>query len=224
MVQATLTVTMPEQVWIHQISTAHPDTSFRVLAAVSSSETGFALVRIAGPAVQGVLDDMAAHQQLTEVTLAQRSDDEATVHFETTAPLLLFSSQQSEIPIQLPIEIQDGETTIEVTGSRERLATLVTQLEQFGLQYRLEQVKERLHESQLLSDRQLEIVVTAVQVGYYDTPRRCSLTELAGELDIAKSTCSETLHRAEESIVKRFVEDLPGVAADDPLDDDLPSG
>ncbi|MXV64325.1 helix-turn-helix domain-containing protein [Natronorubrum sp. JWXQ-INN-674] len=223
MAQATLTITMPEQVWIQQLSTAYPEATFRVLAAVPGSDSGFALVRIAGPNVADVVEDMRDHAQITELSLAQWSDNEVTVHFETTAPLLLFSSRESGMPIELPVEINDGEATIEVTGSRDRLAQLAEQLEQFGLQYRIEHVRERLHESQLLSERQLEVVAAAVEEGYYDTPRRCSLTELAGHLDIAKSTCSETLHRAEEAIIKRFVEDLPGLDETDSLEDQLAS-
>ncbi|MFU8868506.1 helix-turn-helix domain-containing protein [Natronococcus sp.] len=209
MAQATLTITLPEQVWIQQVSTAYPEATFRVLAAVPGNESGFALVRLAGSSVPEMIDEIEAHPQILELTIVQRSEREATIHFETTAPLLLFSSRESGIPIELPVEIRGGEATIEVTGSRERLAELAEQLEQFGLQYRIEQVQEHLHQSQLLSERQLEVVAAAVDEGYYDTPRRCSLTELAGHLGIAKSTCSETLHRAEEAIVKRFVEDLP---------------
>lgn len=223
MAQATLTITMPEQVWIQQLSTAYPDATFRVLAAVPGAETGFALVRIAGSEVADVVEDMRDHSQITELTLAQWSENEVTVHFETTTPLLLFSSRESGMPIELPVEITDGEATIEVTGSRNRLAELANQLEQFGLQYRIEHVRERLHESQLLSERQLEVVVAAVDEGYYDTPRRCSLTDLAAHLDIAKSTCSETLHRAEEAIIKRFVEDLPGIDDEEPLEEQLAS-
>ncbi|MWV39667.1 helix-turn-helix domain-containing protein [Natrialba sp. INN-245] len=223
MAQATLTVTMPEQVWIQQVSVAYPDATFRVLAAVPGSESGFALVRITGRNVTDIVDDITDHPQITELTLVEWSDNEATIHFETTAPLLLFSSRESGMPIELPVEIQDGEATIDVTGSRERLAELAEQLERFGLQYRIENVSDRLHESQVLSERQLEVVVAAVEQGYYDTPRRCSLTELAEHLGIAKSTCSETLHRAEESIVKRFVEDLPGLEDDEPLDEQLPT-
>ncbi|WP_440765163.1 helix-turn-helix domain-containing protein [Natronorubrum sp. DTA7] len=224
MAQATLTITMPEQVWIQQLSTAYPTASFRVLAAVPGSETGFALVRIAGPEVADIVEEMRDHPQITELSLAQWSENEVTVHFETTAPLLLFSSRDSGMPIELPVEIVDGEATVEVTGSRNRLAELAEQLEHFGLGYRIEHVRERLHESQLLSDRQLEVVVAAVDEGYYDTPRRSSLTELAGHLDIAKSTCSETLHRAEEAIIKRFVEDLPSVDTEETVEDPLASG
>lgn len=221
MAQATLAVTLPERVWVQQVSTAHPEATIRVLAAVPGHETGFALVRITGKDVESVVEDMNDHDQITELSLAQWSDNEATVHFETTAPLLMFSSRESGMPIELPVEIQDGEATIEVTGSRERLSDLAEQLQHFGLQYRVEHVRERLHESQLLSERQQELVVAAVQHGYYDTPRCCSLTELAEKLDIAKSTCSETLHRAEEAVVKRFVEDLPDVEDDVMLEEEL---
>ncbi|WP_049925049.1 helix-turn-helix domain-containing protein [Halopiger goleimassiliensis] len=221
MAQATLTITMPEQVWIQQLSTSYPDATFRVLAAVPGSNSGFALVRITGPDVAEVVDEMNDHAQITELTLAQWSENEATVHFETTQPLLLFSSKESGMPIELPVEITDGEATIEVTGSRERLAELAEQLERFGLKYRIEHVRERLHESQLLSERQLEVIAAAVEEGYYDTPRRCSLTELAEQLGIAKSTCSETLHRAEEAIIKRFVEDVPGLEDEQSLEEQL---
>ncbi|AHF99391.1 bacteriocin [Halostagnicola larsenii XH-48] len=211
MAQATLAITLPEQVWIQQVSTAHPDSTFRVLAAVPGSSSGFALVEVTGPDVAGVVESMSEHEQITELSTIDRGENDATIHFETTSPLLLFSSRDSGMPIELPVDIQNGMATIDVTGTRQRLAGLANQLEQFGIQYRIETVREESRDRQLLSERQLEVVVAAVEEGYYDTPRRCSLTELAGHLDIAKSTCSETLHRAEETVVKRFVDDLSRV-------------
>lgn len=211
MAQATLAITLPEQAWIQQVSSAHPESTFRVLAAVPGADSGFALVEVTGPDIPGVLEAMAGHDQITELSTLERSENDTTVYFETTKPLLLFSSRESGMPIELPVEIRDGTATIEVTGTRQRLAELATQLEQFGIQYRIETIREASHDRQLLSERQLEVVVAAVDEGYYDTPRRCSLTELAEHLGIAKSTCSETLHRAEETVVKRFVDDLSRV-------------
>ncbi|MCU4753232.1 helix-turn-helix domain-containing protein [Halobacteria archaeon AArc-curdl1] len=214
MAQATFTVTLPERLWVREVSSAHPETCFHVIAGVPGADTGFALVRLTGPNLAEVLEDMDDHDQLTEISLIQWSDNEATVHFETTAPLLLFSSRNSGMPIELPVKIRDGEATMEVTGSRARLSQLAEQFSQFGLQYHVDNVQERLHDSQLLSERQQELIVAAVKHGYYDTPRCCSLTELAERLGIAKSTCSETLHRAEEAIVKEFVDNLANVDSD----------
>jgi predicted DNA binding protein len=54
-------------------------------------------------------------------------------------------------------------------------------------------------------DHQLQLLAMAVERGYYDTLRECSLTELANELGIAKSTCSEISHHAEGEVIKQFV-------------------
>ncbi|UTF52207.1 helix-turn-helix domain-containing protein [Natronosalvus rutilus] len=223
MAHATLTVTLPEKVWVQEVSSAHPEATFYVDAAVPGAESGFALVRITGPDVPAVLEDMEDHPQLTEISLIQWSENEATVHFETTAPLLLFSSRDSGMPIELPVEIRQGKATLEVAGSRDRLSQLADQFSRFGLEYRIDSVHERLHDTQLLSERQHELVVAAVEHGYYDTPRRCSLTDLADRLGIAKSTCSETLHRAEEAIIKQFVENLVDVERQPPLEEELVS-
>lgn len=56
-----------------------------------------------------------------------------------------------------------------------------------------------------LTDRQRDLVTLAVECGYYDTPRTCSLSELAEEAGISKSTASGVLHRAEERMVKQYL-------------------
>lgn len=210
MAQATLTITMPEQVWMWQVSTAYPETTFRLLEAVPNADSSFTLVRLTGADIDAAIDELDGHAQISDLTVAGRTEEETTVYFRTTAPLLVFSSREPGTPIDLPIEIRDGEATVDVTGSRERLAVLADRLERVGLRYRIDRLEEQPAERQLLSERQLEVVVAGVDEGYYDTPRRCSLTELADHLGIAKSTCSETLHRAEEAVIKRFVDELPG--------------
>ncbi len=209
MAQATLTVTLPDRVWIQQVSVAHPETTFTVLAAIPGQDSGFALVTITGPNVSAVLESMGAHTQLASLSVVEQTNGEATVHLESTRPLLLGSSRESGMPIEHPVEIVDGQATLEVTGTRDRLSDLVTQLEQFGLHYRVESVRDEFLTSQLLSERQRELLFAAVEQGYYDTPRKCTLTELADEQGIAKSTASETLHRAEEVVIKEFVRNLP---------------
>ena len=207
MAHATLAITLPEGVWIQELSVAYPEATFRVLAAVSGDETGFALVQIVSDDLVAITEEMNEHRQITELTPIQWSEGEATVHFETTAPLLLLSSRRSGVSIELPIEIQDGSGSVDITGPRERLSEFCEQLDLMGLAYQIEYVGEHRHDVPLLSDRQQEFLTTAIELGYYDTPRRCTLTELAEELGVAKSTCSEIVHRAEETVIKEFVVD-----------------
>ncbi|SEH66309.1 Predicted DNA binding protein, contains HTH domain [Halopenitus malekzadehii] len=209
MTQARLVVEMPDGPWVADISRAHPDATFQVLAALPGDGPGFALVWISASDLDGVLEDMRDHAVLTDMSVMQRTDTEATVQFETTAPMLLVAAKRSGIPIEMPIEIRDGEATIDVTGAHDRLSELGRQFQELEMDFRVEYIQERLQPSQVLTETQQRLLLTAVELGYYDTPRECSLTDLAEHVGIAKSTCSETLHRAEEEIIKRFIDDLP---------------
>lgn len=206
MPEAKLRLTIPDDIWIGDLTRHHPDTRVRVLAAIPDELTGVGLAEITGPGVAAVVAEMADDEELTNVETLQHRDGEALVQFETTNPLLLFPARGSGIPLQMPFDIQNGEASWELTAPNEQLSELGEQLEEFGIQFTVEYVHQHTASEQLMTDRQREIVRTAVDEGYYDTPRECSLTELAEAVGIAKSTCSSTLHRAEEAIVKEFVE------------------
>ncbi|EMA30038.1 helix-turn-helix domain-containing protein [Halobiforma nitratireducens] len=61
-----------------------------------------------------------------------------------------------------------------------------------------------------LTEKQREMMVLALETGYYERPRRTNLTELAAETGLSKSGVSERLNAAERNLVRetfgRFVE------------------
>lgn len=221
MVGATLSVTIPEFVWIGEVSRAFPAATFEVFAAVPGDGTGFALVRIYGDDIDGILESMDAHEHIVESTDLERTDVGATVHFETVAPLLLLTSQAAGVPIEHPVVIQDGTAELIVSGAYDRLSGFVEQLDQHGFSFTVEYAGRHDTDDELLTTRQRTVLTTAVELGYYETPRRITLTELADELDVAKSTASECLHRAESAVIAAFVDDL--VASRMPMATNVPS-
>lgn len=212
---AKLTIDLPEAIWIGEVSRAFPAATFRVLSAVPSGDAGFGLLEIESESVPAVLDALAARSGVSSVQLMRRADDTAIVQFETSEPLLLLSIRESGAPIELPLTIRDGAAVIELTASRDRLSAFGNQLETFGMSYTLDRVYDAVGTPTLLTDQQRRLLVAAVERGYYDTPRECTLTELAGAVDLAKSTASVTLHRAEERVIKEFVADRLDVTLDD---------
>ena len=225
MAQAKLRLTVPDDLWIGAVSRAHPEAWFRVLSALADDESGVALIEVTAEPLDPVVDALRAAGPVAELQELRREDDTALVQLETTAPALLFPVRSSGVPLELPFELADGEAVWEVTASRDRLSELGEQLTAFDIDYRVEYVRGSDAPEQLLTDRQRRLLVTAADAGYYDVPRTCSLTELADRLGVAKSTCSETLHRAESTVVRRFVEQyLEGVdpvaaCADEPAAD-----
>jgi hypothetical protein len=204
---ARLDVTLPEGVWIRDVSEAFPDAVFRVLAALPDETMGVGLLEITAPDLGEVISAMEAREGVTSIELLRVVDDEALVQFETSDPLLLLSIRDSRVPFEPPVVISDGVAALEVTASRDRLSELGTQLERLGMAFEVLFVRQTLDASELLTEGQRSILFEAVERGYYDTPRGVTLTDLAGELDVAKSTASERLHRAEEKVIKRFVRD-----------------
>lgn len=203
---AKLHITLPEDVWIHQVSSTHPNAEFRVLAAFPAEETGVGLLEITSSDLPAVVRAMDDDEEIVSLELHEASEVTALVEFETTEPLLLFSVQESGLPLEFPFTVQEGVAEIEITASRDRLSAFTTQLEAFGMSFDVEYVREMVDSESLLTDRQQELLDAAVEAGYYDTPRECSLTELAEEAGVAKSTASEVLHRVEEKIIKEYSE------------------
>ncbi|MFC7045787.1 helix-turn-helix domain-containing protein [Halobacteriaceae archaeon GCM10025711] len=210
MVRAKLIVTLPDDTWIKEVTCEYPDADFRVLAALPAEGSGVGLLEITSEELPSVIASMNESPDVTSIEIIQSLDDEALVQFETTKPLLLLSAQDSGIPLQLPIEIQAGRAAVEVRAPRHRLSSLAQMLESFGMSFEVEYIHESVDPSSFLTEQQQRIVREAVECGYYDTPRGCSLTQLAENIGIAKSTASETLHRAEEKIIKQFFENQFG--------------
>jgi len=204
MPEARLRVTVPEEVWIGELTRTYPEATFEILAALPDEEAGVGLAEITSDSIDALLDEMAAYEEVTSLVVLNDPEDAALVQFETTLPLLLLPARNSGVPVEMPFELVDGTAVWTVTAPSDRLSALGTQLRQFDVAYTIEYIRHDVGEEQLLTESQRDIVETAIGMGYYDTPRDCSLTDLAAAVGRAKSTVSETLHRAEGKIIKQF--------------------
>ena len=217
MASTTITLDVPESIWVGDLTRSHEGSTIRVLAAVTDGDGGVGLATVTAPDLVTFIEDMESHADVAEIELLKHTAREALIQFETPEPLLLSVAEGSRIPLEMPFEISDGRATWELTAPRDRLGDLCRQLDDAGVEYTVEEIRQEIESEQLLTDRQWEILEVAVERGYYDTPRDVSLTELSETLGVAKSTCSETLHRAEGRIIKRYVSEM-----DRPTDELIP--
>lgn len=206
---ARLTVELPEAAWVGQVSRQHPRASIRVLAAVAEQRDGVVLAELRGDAVDELMNDVRAAADVSDFAVLHRTETEVLAQIETTSAILLDHANRSGVPIEMPFTVRDGETVWDLTAPHDRLSELGEQFTTDGIPFTVNSIDYEVDRGDLLSETQWEVLTAAVGEGYYDTPRTCTQTELAATLDLAKSTCSETLHRAEERIVKQFLEEHP---------------
>ncbi|TMT81587.1 helix-turn-helix domain-containing protein [Haloterrigena sp. H1] len=211
---AEITITIPDRIWIGELSRDYPDAVFEILTAFPKAMGGVALTEISHSDVGAVVRAMDSYDDVTNIDVLQRTDDSVLIQFETSSPILLFPVREAGTPLELPFTVSDSTVDWEITAARERLSLLAEQLREFDISFTVKSVTHRIETTQLLSKKQTELVQRAIELGYYDTPREVTLTELAADVDIAKSTCSETLHRAEEKIIKQFATSATDIEID----------
>jgi len=202
---AKLAVTIPSTVWIGAVSRTYPTARFRVLAATANDAKGYAHVEIIGTDAEDVCTEIRTYDSVSNVTVFDEGPRRRRAQIETTVPILLTALQSSGVPLKLPAEVSDGELILEATITQAKLSALGETFDEFDIDYTIERIQPEATSESLLTDRQRWLLHEAVDRGYYDTPRGISLVELADEVDIAKSTCSEILHRAEGQVLKQFV-------------------
>lgn len=219
MPHATLRVSFPTGVWIGAISREFPDHELRILAVTPKEANGVALVEISGSNAEAVANAVEDDDSVVSFDLLESQAEYCLVQFETTHPLLVAAAQESGVPITLPLRLVNGDARWEVTTSSERLSELGTQLDAFGLPFSVESLYQEVDSDDILTEDQWEILRTALELGYYDVPRACTQYEVAEAAGVARSTCSETLHRAEGQIVRQFVDDYGPIVERERIDD-----
>lgn len=209
MARARLEVTLPEDVWVGEVTRSHPDATLSVLSVLPTDGGGVALVALRDDDAPSVVRDIDDADGVEEVELQRAAEDvrEAIIRVETTDPRLLLPLLDSRLPVEYPVEVTEGAAQLTVAGSRDRLSSFATALETMGMDYVVDYVHDAIDAEDLLTEGQRELIAAAIRAGYYDTPRETTLTELADQHGIAKSTASERLHRAEGKVIKRFAED-----------------
>ena len=117
---------------------------------------------------------------------------------------ILAFAQESIAVLPPVVYTETGAAVFEVLGSPADLRSLLS-----DLPANVDHTVERVGTSDLrrapetvLTDRQREVVATAAELGYYDVPREATVADVAGELDIADSTVSAHLRKAESAVME----------------------
>ncbi|MFC7234639.1 helix-turn-helix domain-containing protein [Halosegnis marinus] len=203
MPRANLAVSLGDE-WAGRLSRRHPDAEFDLVAADPNGTDGYQLVRVRATDPDPAVAAMRDARGFRSLSVVREGDTAALVRFRAAYPLVLFALSREGIPFEPPLRCRDGTGSLSVTAPDPALSALSDRLGEYGVRYRLESLSAEPTVDAPLTQRQRDVLLTAVEMGYYDTPRDCTLTAVADAVGTAKSSASETLHRAEGAVVRRF--------------------
>ena len=134
------------------------------------------------------------------------------IHFtpnETTGALLGLT-REYEFVIDTPIRWdpdEGGAVQVGLIGDDETVQRAIEDVPD-DVRLELEQLSEYDPQSQelsaLLTERQRELLDTAVEVGYYEVPRRATHEDIAAELDLSTTTVGEHLRKIEARLLSEI--------------------
>ncbi len=100
--------------------------------------------------------------------------------------------------------VTDRGMLLSLVGSQDAIRNMIRNFEEAGVTPDLHSLGEyeggeRALES--LTDRQLEVLQTAYDMGFYEVPKRATIDEVAAEIGLDGGTVSEHLQRAERNLL-----------------------
>ncbi|MFC4436402.1 MULTISPECIES: helix-turn-helix domain-containing protein [Natrialbaceae] len=183
-----------------------PDISLRFLANYPKNEDVCSVLEVRTDETKRFKETMEYWD--TETVEILHSDDETVVvMLEGEPPEGYFVSEDIGYHPTSPVVARDGYLFIEFVMPESKMGDLWQSLDERDVNYDVLSITEGYDVVDSLTARQREILTVAIERGYYDNPRKCSLTDLANELDVNKSVISGVLHRAEGEIIKDAIGD-----------------
>ena len=166
--------------------------------------------------VRGDLDRAAAIlADQSDVLAHDASGDReglAYVHFEPneTVSRLLTIVQDNEIVLQTPIDcLREGGVRVTIVGDDGTIQQVVEAIPD-SLTLTLEGIGDYQPDSEqllsVLTERQQEILEAAVELGYYEEPRKATHEEIAREVGVSAGTAGEHLRKVEGKVLSSLVQ------------------
>lgn len=136
----------------------------------------------------------------------------AYIHFHPTETVhrLLSIVQDNEIVLKTPIDcIEDGGVRVTLVGDDEIIQRVVGSVPD-SLQLGLEGIGDYHPDSEqlfsVLTERQQEILEAAVEMGYYEEPRRATHEDVAAAVGVSAGTVGEHLRKVEGKVLASLVQ------------------
>ncbi|WP_222914673.1 helix-turn-helix domain-containing protein [Natrinema sp. SYSU A 869] len=186
------------------LSEAYPDAVFEVLGAWPDGDELRLLVKTDALSVDSLIETVGVISTVTGFEIRHGGSDRVLFEVTTTTPEPHGAMADSGIVPSFPLHLEDGWLVGDLVASQDQLSAFRNELDSAGIEYLITQVSAMPAESPLLTDRQREVVNVALEHGYYDSPRDCTLTMLAEHLEVNKSAVSRVLHRAEGKIINAY--------------------
>jgi len=203
-------IRLPEGHWAGDVTRVHHHVTLRINEHMPLPHgKGVAQAEAFGLRLDEFLDTLSQNPAITEITPFETSREgvEFSVNIGRGGGGFLRPLMDAGVTPRTPFEVRDGWVEWDFATDQEHAKKLVNALKESDIIHRIISFSKK-NTPRLLTLRQREVFDACVLHGYYETPRRITLTELAGVIGVSKSTLCEMIHLIEKHIVSEFADSV----------------
>jgi len=207
MIRARFRMELSESIWVNELSKTFPGATFRLLTGVPRGDRALELGEVRTDRPSEVADALRDHPDITAYDEVFASEHRVIAQYEADEKRLYEFLWESSLPPEFPIVVEDGVMEFDLTATQTQFEAFGEALNERDRHYELLSLVHTDEDESLLTERQRECLQAALRRGYFEVPRECTLAELAAELDVDKSTASETIRRGQARVLESFLVD-----------------
>jgi hypothetical protein len=202
-----LRIPLPDSAWIARFSREHPDVTVEMLSRLDlGARRSLSEVRLHVPEPGPWADEIRALDHVEEVELLMSGPRETRLRVIHRTSQFVPIFRELQLMRRFPFTIRAGEAAWVVIASEQRIRQLLDRLAEHAPGVLIESVShsEGTVGGNVLTPRQTELLQRATAAGYFDVPRKITLTRLAAQEGMAISSLSQALALVEKKLVERW--------------------
>jgi len=205
-VKVNLKISVPKSKWLSKLNAKYPELRFHILSTIILEENvGDTLFQIQGPTVKNFISEFNSISEPISFQILYEDEEVVLLNVKTKDPWILNSLVKTELLIMYPIKISEGQINIEAITNRMKVDNFLLELEKKEIKFSIISIGY-YHQSALLTKNQKEVLSFIYKNGYFEVPRKNTLTKLARDLKISPSALSETLRRIFKRLTRNYLE------------------
>ncbi|MHA1758022.1 MAG: helix-turn-helix domain-containing protein [Promethearchaeota archaeon] len=203
-VQVKFKIEIPKNKWLSRFTYSFPNLNFKILSKLLLDEnTGLTLLQITGSNIRKFLSELKTVSDLVDYQILFQNENDILLSVKTKDPWILGALIKTQLLLIYPLIVKEGFLQINAIAERKKIDSFLSELENKNIDFQISSIGY-YSDNALLTKRQEEILDLILRKGYFDIPRRISLTKLAKELNISASALSETIRRISKTILNFY--------------------
>ena len=197
---------VPETKCLYRISKKHPNLAFKNISMLPlPDDMGNTLVEVASVGVKNLIEDLKKERNIIDHSIVLETQDHTLVNIKVEDPMVLKLLTKHHVIIDYPLMVQDGIAQVNLIGERKDIDGILTDLEKKRVNFKIISLGAQEDPHEILTGKQKDVLVKSLEKGFFEIPRKISLTDLAKEFDVSPAALSEMLRRLSKRLAEHYM-------------------